>query len=107
MKAQNLALRRQAGYDGKASHNAVPTTANPPSGYDALLKRWHFEQNERGAAKPLGPFRADATALAPLYRPRTCVLPGWAARFRMVAAINSAKMRSALLVAKMLLKMAG
>ncbi|GAA4026023.1 MBL fold metallo-hydrolase [Hymenobacter glaciei] len=58
------APRLQAIYDGKAYQNAVPTTVSPPSGYSELLKRWLFEKAEREPKKPLGPFPADAKALA-------------------------------------------
>ena len=56
--------RLQATYDGQKYHNAVPTTANPPSGYGALLGRWLLGKEERAPRRPLGPFRADAAALA-------------------------------------------
>lgn len=42
----------------------MPTTISPPSGYGALLKRYLFEKAERAPKKPLGPFWADAAALA-------------------------------------------
>ena len=58
------APRLTARYDGKIYHNAVPTTVSPPSGYGALLRRWLFEKAEREPAAPLGPFRAEAAALA-------------------------------------------
>ena len=56
--------RLQAIFDGKTYQNAVPTTVSPPSGYGALLKRWLFEKAEREPKAQLGPFRADAAALA-------------------------------------------
>ena len=58
------APRLQAAYNGKTYQNAVPTTVSPPSGYGALLKRYVFDKAEREPKKPLGPFRADAAALA-------------------------------------------
>ena len=58
------APRLQAIFNGKTYENAVPTTVSPPSGYGTLLKRWLFEKAEREPAAPLGPFRADAAALA-------------------------------------------
>ena len=58
------APRLQAAYDGKVYQNAVLTTVSPPSGYGALLKRYLFEKAEREPKAPLGPFRADAAALA-------------------------------------------
>ncbi|MDQ2793900.1 MAG: MBL fold metallo-hydrolase, partial [Bacteroidota bacterium] len=57
-------MQVQARFDGKVYHNTLPTTVSPPSGYGALLKRWLFEKAEREPTAPLGPFRADAAALA-------------------------------------------
>ena len=64
MKPQPTTPRLAATFDGKIYHNAVPTTVSPPSGYGRLLQRWLFEKAEREPAQPLGPFRADAVALA-------------------------------------------
>ncbi|AMR28693.1 hypothetical protein A0257_17355 [Hymenobacter psoromatis] len=44
--------------------NVLPTSVSPPSGYGHLLRRFLFEKNEREPRQPLGPFRADAAALA-------------------------------------------
>ncbi|GAB3584625.1 MBL fold metallo-hydrolase [Hymenobacter daeguensis] len=57
-------MQVQARFDGKIYHNTLPTSVSPPSGYGALLKRYLFEKAEREPKKPLGPFRADAAALA-------------------------------------------
>jgi len=57
-------MQVQARYDGKIYHNTLPTSVSPPSGYGALLKRYVFEKAEREPKAPLGPFRADAAALA-------------------------------------------
>ena len=54
----------QAIYDGKRYHNFLPTSVSPPSGYGALLKRYVTAKEEREPRQPLGPFRADAAALA-------------------------------------------
>jgi L-ascorbate metabolism protein UlaG (beta-lactamase superfamily) len=57
-------MQVQARFDGKIYHNTLPTSVSPPSGYGALLKRYIFEKAEREPKAPLGPFRADAAALA-------------------------------------------
>ena len=57
-------MQVQARHDGKIYHNTLPTSVSPPSGYGALLKRYVFEKAEREPSAPLGPFRADAAALA-------------------------------------------
>ncbi len=54
----------QPRYDGKKYYNVLPTSVSPPSGYGALLRRYAFEKAEREPRLPLGPFRADAIALA-------------------------------------------
>ncbi|MBH8568650.1 MBL fold metallo-hydrolase [Microvirga sp. STS02] len=56
--------RLQAVRHGKIYQNAVSTSVSPPSGYGVLMKRWLFEKAEREPKKPLGPFPADAAALA-------------------------------------------
>ncbi|MDB5235017.1 MAG: hypothetical protein JWR44_2010 [Hymenobacter sp.] len=57
-------MQLQARHDGKKYHNTVPTRISPPSGYAALLKRYVLGKEEREPKAPLGPFRADAAALA-------------------------------------------
>ncbi|MBF9141960.1 MBL fold metallo-hydrolase [Hymenobacter properus] len=57
-------MQVQARFDGKIYHNTLPTSVSPPSGYGPLLKRYLFEKAEREPKAPLGPFRADAAALA-------------------------------------------
>jgi L-ascorbate metabolism protein UlaG (beta-lactamase superfamily) len=57
-------MQVQARFDGKVYHNTLPTSVSPPSGYGALLKRYLFEKSEREPKAPLGPFQADAAALA-------------------------------------------
>ena len=54
----------QPRHDGRRYHNPLPTTISPPSGYAALLRRYLLEKAEREPTQPLGPFRADAAALA-------------------------------------------
>ena len=54
----------QPRHDGHRYYNPLPTSVSPPSGYGALLRRYLFEKNERAPRHPLGPFRADAAALA-------------------------------------------
>lgn len=54
----------QPRHDGRKYYNVLPTSVRPPSGYGALLRRYLFEKAEREPAQPLGPFRADAAALA-------------------------------------------
>ena len=56
----------QPGHDGRKYLNVLPTRVNPPSGYGALLRRYIFEKGERQPPLPLGPFKADAAALAAL-----------------------------------------
>ncbi|HEX8506432.1 MAG TPA: MBL fold metallo-hydrolase [Hymenobacter sp.] len=51
-------------HTGKKYLNAVSTRVSPPSGYGALLKRFVLGKEEREPKAPLGPFRADAAALA-------------------------------------------
>ena len=54
----------QPGRAGRRYLNVLPTTTQPPSGYGKLLRRYFSEKNDRQPARPLGPFRADAAALA-------------------------------------------
>jgi len=54
----------QPGYGNGRYLNVLPTSVQPPSGYAALLRRYLFEKAERVPQQPLGPFRADAAALA-------------------------------------------
>lgn len=54
----------QPRHDGRKYYNVLPTSVSPPSGYGTLLRRYLFEKAEREPAQPLGPFRADAAALA-------------------------------------------
>jgi L-ascorbate metabolism protein UlaG (beta-lactamase superfamily) len=54
----------QPGHDGRKYLNVLPTRVDPASGYAALLRRYLFEKGERVPRRPLGPFRADAAALA-------------------------------------------
>ncbi|HET9504997.1 MAG TPA: MBL fold metallo-hydrolase [Hymenobacter sp.] len=54
----------QPGHDGRKYRNVLPTRVDPSSGYAALLRRYLFEKGERAPRRPLGPFRADAAALA-------------------------------------------
>ena len=51
-------------HNGRKYLNVLPTSVSPPSGYGPLLRRYLFEKAEREPAQPLGPFRADAAALA-------------------------------------------
>src|SRR6476661_499236 len=51
-------------HDGKKYHNALPTTVSPPSGYASLLRRQFLGREQRTPGRTLGPFRADAAALA-------------------------------------------
>jgi L-ascorbate metabolism protein UlaG (beta-lactamase superfamily) len=57
-------MQLQPRFVGKKYLNAIPTTVSPPSGYGALLKRYLFDKEEREPKTPLGPFQADAAALA-------------------------------------------
>jgi L-ascorbate metabolism protein UlaG (beta-lactamase superfamily) len=57
-------MQLQALHNGKVYQNAIPTSVGPPSGYGALLRRWLFEKAEREPKALLGPFLADAAALA-------------------------------------------
>jgi L-ascorbate metabolism protein UlaG (beta-lactamase superfamily) len=57
-------MQLQARYDGNKYHNAIPTAVGPTSGYGTLLKRYLLGKEEREPKQPLGPFRADAAALA-------------------------------------------
>ena len=61
---QPRTTRLQAAFDGKHYLNAIPTTVAPPSGYFQLLRRQLLGQEERTPKQPLGPFVADAAALA-------------------------------------------
>ncbi|GAB3636887.1 MBL fold metallo-hydrolase [Hymenobacter arcticus] len=61
---------------GNKYHNVLPTSISPPSGYGALLRRYLFEKAEREPAQPLGPFRADAAALATAV-PATALRATW------------------------------
>lgn len=54
----------QPRHDGRKYYNVLPTSVSPPSGYGAMLRRYLFEKAEREPRQPLGPFRADAAALA-------------------------------------------
>ena len=54
----------QPGRQGRRYLNVLPTTIKPPSGYAKLLRRFWLEKNDREPRLPLGPFRADAVALA-------------------------------------------
>jgi L-ascorbate metabolism protein UlaG (beta-lactamase superfamily) len=54
----------QPGHDGRKYLNVLPTRLDPSSGYATLLRRYLFEKSERAPRRPLGPFRADAAALA-------------------------------------------
>ena len=49
---------------GHKYYNVLPTSLSPPSGYGALLRRYLFDKAEREPRQPLGPFAADAAALA-------------------------------------------
>ncbi|MBF9219847.1 MBL fold metallo-hydrolase [Hymenobacter ruricola] len=57
-------MQLQARHDGKKYHNAIATAVGPTSGYGTLLKRYLWGKEEREPRQPLGPFRADAVALA-------------------------------------------
>ena len=57
-------MQLQPRHDGKKHHNPLPTAVSPPSGYGVLLKRWLRGTEEREPKAPLGPFWADAAALA-------------------------------------------
>jgi len=57
-------MQLQPRHTGKKYVNVLPTSVSPPSGYGAMLRRYLFEKAEREPARPLGPFRADAAALA-------------------------------------------
>lgn len=54
----------QAVFNGKKYLNVLPTSVSPPSGYGAMLRRYLFSKEEREPRQPVGPFRADAAALA-------------------------------------------
>jgi len=62
--SQPFASRVQAAFDGKQYQNVLPTTVSPPSGYLQLLQRQLLGTEERTPRHPLGPFVADAAALA-------------------------------------------
>jgi L-ascorbate metabolism protein UlaG (beta-lactamase superfamily) len=57
-------MQLQPRHSGKKYYNVLPTSVNPTSGYGQLLRRYIFEKAEREPAQPLGPFAADAAALA-------------------------------------------
>ena len=57
-------MQLQPRHDGKKYYNALPTAVSPPSGYGALLRRYLTSKEEREPSAPLGPFQADAAALA-------------------------------------------
>jgi len=57
-------MQLQPRHSGNKYYNVLPTSVSPPSGYGALLRRYLFEKNEREPRQPLGPFAADAAALA-------------------------------------------
>jgi L-ascorbate metabolism protein UlaG (beta-lactamase superfamily) len=57
-------MQLQPRHSGNKYYNVLPTSVSPPSGYGKLLGRYIFEKAEREPAQPLGPFRADAAALA-------------------------------------------
>lgn len=57
-------MQFQPRHSGKKYYNVLPTSVSPPSGYGAMLRRYLFEKNEREPRQPLGPFPADAAALA-------------------------------------------
>ena len=59
-----LFMLLQPCHNGRKYYNVLPTSVSPPSGYGALLRRYLFEKGEREPQQPLGPFRADAAALA-------------------------------------------
>jgi L-ascorbate metabolism protein UlaG (beta-lactamase superfamily) len=54
----------QPRYDGRKYYNVLPTSVSPPSGYGSLLRRYVLGREEREPRLPLGPFHADAAALA-------------------------------------------
>jgi L-ascorbate metabolism protein UlaG (beta-lactamase superfamily) len=54
----------QPRYDGRKYYNVLPTSVSPPSGYGVMLRRYVLGREEREPRLPLGPFRADAVALA-------------------------------------------
>jgi L-ascorbate metabolism protein UlaG (beta-lactamase superfamily) len=57
-------MQLQPRHSGNKYYNVLPTSVSPPSGYGKLLSRYLFEKAEREPSQPLGPFRADAAALA-------------------------------------------
>jgi L-ascorbate metabolism protein UlaG (beta-lactamase superfamily) len=57
-------MQLQPRHSGKKYYNVLPTSVSPPSGYGKLLSRYIFEKAEREPSQPLGPFLADAAALA-------------------------------------------
>jgi L-ascorbate metabolism protein UlaG (beta-lactamase superfamily) len=57
-------MQLQPQHTGRKYLNVLPTSVSPPSGYGTMLRRFFFEKNEREPRQPLGPFRADAAALA-------------------------------------------
>ncbi|MGI4823230.1 MAG: MBL fold metallo-hydrolase [Janthinobacterium lividum] len=57
-------MQLQPRHSGKKYYNVLPTSVSPPSGYGKLLSRYIFEKAEREPSQPLGPFPADAAALA-------------------------------------------
>ena len=66
----------QPRHSGKKYYNVLPTSVSPPSGYGSLLRRYLFEKAEREPTQPLGPFVADAAALAAAVPP-TAVRATW------------------------------
>jgi L-ascorbate metabolism protein UlaG (beta-lactamase superfamily) len=57
-------MQLQPRHSGNKYYNVLPTSVSPPSGYGKLLSRYIFEKAEREPSQPLGPFPADAAALA-------------------------------------------
>ncbi len=57
-------MQLQPRHSGKKYYNVLPTSVSPPSGYGTLLRRYLFDKAEREPRQPLGPFSADAAALA-------------------------------------------
>jgi L-ascorbate metabolism protein UlaG (beta-lactamase superfamily) len=57
-------MQLQPRHSGNKYYNVLPTSVSPPSGYVAMLRRYLFEKAEREPSQPLGPFTADAAALA-------------------------------------------
>ncbi|UYZ63131.1 MBL fold metallo-hydrolase [Hymenobacter weizhouensis] len=55
-------MKTPSRFDGRRYHNTIPTSMS--MNYGLMLRRWLAGREERVPRRPLGPFRADAAALA-------------------------------------------